>query len=183
MATFLSMAFVIILTAVLVHFLERRLYKFQKTYTEQELANRVQSALSQAQAEFLEWNTRENAELAQKSQEALAVAVSKAREDSAKRAKTTVSGQIYETFTPFLPEWQWNPKDAHFIGYGIDFLVFDGLTEEKDDVSIYFIEVKTGKSRQNKREKFIEKAVLDGRVSYKVIRLSDKSMDGMGNEK
>lgn len=175
MVAFLFTIFVAVLTAVLMYLFGPRPYRFQKMYTEKELANRVQSALSQAQAEFLEWNTKENAELAQQAQEVLATAVSKAREDSAKRAKVTVSGQIYETFTPFLPEWQWNPKDAHFIGSGIDFLVFDGLTEEKDDVSIYLVEVKTGQSRQNKREKLIEKATLAGRVSYKVIRLSDKS--------
>ena len=155
--------------AVLFFWLWQRAPKGQ--YSEAQVAEQVQEALNQAQEEFRSWNAQENTELAREAQKVLSVAVKSARADAAKRSKVVVSGQILETFAPFLPEWRWNPKDAHFIGSGIDYLIFDGLTDS-NDVSVHLIEIKTGKSRQNKREKAIETAVEAGRVSYEVIRLA-----------
>ena len=155
--------------AVLFFWLWQRTPKGQ--YSEAQVAAQVQEALNQAQEEFRSWNAQENAELAQEAQKVLGAAVKSARKDAAKRSKVVVSGQISETFAPFLPGWRWNPKDAHFIGSGIDFLVFDGLTNDTD-VSVHLVEIKTGKSRQNKREKAIEAAVEAGRVGYEVIRLA-----------
>ena len=138
--------------------------------SEVEVNRQVRAALDQAQGEFQEWNEQENRGLLKEANAAMKIAIKSARTDAAKRSKVTVSGQMFEVFAPFLPGWRFNPKDAQFLGHGIDFLVFDGLTAETD-VTVHFIEIKTGKSRQNKREKMIEAAIEAGRVKYEILRI------------
>ena len=62
----------------------------------------------------------------------------------------------------------YNPKDARFLGTPIDFLVFDGISE--DDVrEVVFLEIKTGGSSLTTREAESETQSW-GRVSWKEFR-------------
>jgi predicted Holliday junction resolvase-like endonuclease len=64
----------------------------------------------------------------------------------------------------------YNPKDARFLGTPIDFLVFDGMSD--DDVrEVVFLEIKTGGSSLTTRERRVRDAVLAGRVSWREFRV------------
>lgn len=93
-----------------------------------------------------------------------------------KRSKSVITGQQAEQVAPFLPEFPYNPSDARFLGSPIDFVVFDGLSKGKLE-EIVIVEVKTGKSGLTTRERAIKKAVREGRVSFKEIRLRPTQKD------
>jgi predicted Holliday junction resolvase-like endonuclease len=99
------------------------------------------------------------------------------RKDSVSRSRSTLKGRISEQIAPFLPAFPYHHADARFIGNPIDFVVFDGYTQAKDDgqerISIVLVEVKTGKGRLTRAEQLIRKAVEEGRVSWKTVILPD----------
>lgn len=95
------------------------------------------------------------------------------RKDAVKRSKSVIGGQVFEQIAPFLPNFPANPSDARFIGKPVDFIVFSGLCENNKIDEILFIEVKTGKSTLNNREKEVKKAVQEGRVRYVEYRIKN----------
>jgi len=44
-----------------------------------------------------------------------------------------------------LPEFNYNPTDARFLGSPVDFVVFNGLSGDSPE-EVVFLEVKTGKA-------------------------------------
>jgi predicted Holliday junction resolvase-like endonuclease len=38
-------------------------------------------------------------------------------------------GEVYEQLTPLLPDFPFSPRDMVFVGKGVDYIVFDGLSE------------------------------------------------------
>jgi predicted Holliday junction resolvase-like endonuclease len=78
-------------------------------------------------------------------------------------------GKVTEHFIPFLPEFDYNPQDARFIGSPVDFVVFDGLSEG-DLRQVVFMEVKSGKAALSTRERWIRDAVREGRVLWQQVR-------------
>lgn len=96
----------------------------------------------------------------------------KARKDSIKQSRATVSGKVQEHLAPLLPEFgDINLKDARFLGSPIDFVVFDGLDDFKDEVKVRFIEVKTGNSQLTIRERMVRDAIQAGRVEWQLVRI------------
>ena len=104
---------------------------------------------------------------------------SEIRKDSVNRSRSTLKGRISEQMAPFLPEFPFSPADARFIGNPIDFVVFDGYTNAKDDkgdtISIVLVEVKKGKGKLTRVESLIKGAVEEGRISWKTIELKDEN--------
>lgn len=70
-----------------------------------------------------------------------------------------------------------NPRDARFIGSPIDLIVFDGVSDKKDKIDIYFIEVKTGNSALSQTQKKIRDAIEAHRVYWIPISLKDEKLD------
>jgi predicted Holliday junction resolvase-like endonuclease len=99
------------------------------------------------------------------------------RKDSVNRSRSTLKGRISEQMAPLLPEFPFSPADARFIGNPIDFIVFDGYTNAKDEkgdtISVVLVEVKKGKGKLTREETLIKKAVEEGRVSWRTIVLKD----------
>jgi predicted Holliday junction resolvase-like endonuclease len=99
------------------------------------------------------------------------------RKDSVSRSRSTLKGRISEQMAPLLPEFPFSPADARFIGNPIDFIVFDGYTNAKDEkgdtISVVLVEVKKGKGKLTREETLIRKAVEEGRVSWRTIVLKD----------
>lgn len=92
------------------------------------------------------------------------------RADAIRRSSAVVSGKVSEHLAPYMAGFPYNPKDARFLGTPIDFLVFDGMSE--DDVrEVVFLEIKTGGSSLTTRERRVRDAVLAGRVSWKEFRV------------
>lgn len=97
------------------------------------------------------------------------------RKDAANRSVRNVLGKVTEHLIPFSEAMKnFNPKDIRFIGSPIDLIVFDGAEElKKDQVTITFIEVKTGSSALSKRQQVIKDAVINKRVNWLRVNMKD----------
>src|SRR4051812_2844375 len=91
------------------------------------------------------------------------------RKDAVQQSRAVTRGQMYEQLVPYLPEFQFNPKDAQFLGRPVDFVVFDGL-DEGEVRRIVFVEVKTGVSTLTTRERRVRDAIRAGRVEWQELR-------------
>lgn len=92
------------------------------------------------------------------------------RLDAVQRSQAVTVGKVTEQIVPYFPEFEWNPKDARFLGTPIDFLVFDGLAEGQVR-RVLFVEVKTARSALTPRERQVKDAVLAGRVDWTELRI------------
>ncbi|MGA9397885.1 MAG: Holliday junction resolvase-like protein [Anaerolineaceae bacterium] len=97
------------------------------------------------------------------------------REDAIAKSQAVTMGKVTEHFIPYLPEFNYNPQDARFIGNPIDFVVFDGLSEG-DLRQVVFVEIKTGGSTLNKRERWIRDAVQAGKVVWEQVKSKSKGI-------
>lgn len=50
------------------------------------------------------------------------------RQDAVDRSRSVVLGHVNEKIAPLLPNFPYHYKDLVFLGKGIDYLVFDGLS-------------------------------------------------------
>jgi predicted Holliday junction resolvase-like endonuclease len=91
-----------------------------------------------------------------------------ARRHAIHQHRAVTHGQVFEQLVPYLPDFEFNPKDARFLGRPVDFVVFDGL-DEGELRRIVFVEVKTGGSKLTVRERLIRDAIREGRVSWKEV--------------
>lgn len=92
------------------------------------------------------------------------------RQEAIQKSQSVTLGKITEHFIPYLPDFTYNPKDARFLGSPVDFVVFDGLNEGEEVKNIVFVEVKTGVSALNTRERRIRDAVQSGKVQWIELR-------------
>jgi len=92
------------------------------------------------------------------------------RRDAVSQSKAVTRGQVYEQFATYFPEFEFNPKDAQFLGKPVDFVIFDGL-DEGQLRRIVFVEVKTGGATLNTRQRCVRDAVRSGAVEWREIRL------------
>jgi predicted Holliday junction resolvase-like endonuclease len=93
----------------------------------------------------------------------------KIRQDAVKKSEAVTRGKVTEHLIPYFPDFEYNPKDARFLGTPVDFLVFDGLSEGEMN-KVVFVEVKSGKTGVlSKREKLVKDCIDRGKVSYEII--------------
>lgn len=91
-------------------------------------------------------------------------------EDAIKRSTSVSKGKIVEHFAPFMLPDILNPDEIVFIGSPIDLISFTDI-DNKDEISIDFLEIKTGNSSLNKKQKLIKDAVFSKRVYFKTVQL------------
>lgn len=104
------------------------------------------------------------------------------RQDAINRSQAVTLGKVSEHLIPFHIYFPYNPKDARFIGSPIDMIVFDGASIE-EEVNVYFLEIKTGNSTLNNRQKLIKDAILNHRVFWREVRLNDLNTPKLFNQK
>jgi predicted Holliday junction resolvase-like endonuclease len=93
------------------------------------------------------------------------------REDALSRSHSVVGGKATEHLAPLLPGFEFDPRDARFLGSPIDFIVFDGLSEGEIQ-EIVFIEIKTGPSAAlTTRERRVRDTVDSRRVRFLEVRI------------
>jgi len=99
------------------------------------------------------------------------------RAKSVSSSRRSLVGKFIERFIPFLRNTPYQPSDMHFLGQPVDYIVFQGLHEDKIE-RVIFVEVKTGDSKLTKREKSLKEAIDKRRVSWKQINVdtSDKNV-------
>ena len=102
-----------------------------------------------------------------------------ARRDSVQRSRSTLKGQIAEQMAPLLPGFRYLPADARFLGDPVDYVVFSGYTDVRDNrreasvLDIVLLEVKQGTSSLSPFQRAIAKSVEEGRVRFEVLRISE----------
>ncbi|HLD02250.1 MAG TPA: Holliday junction resolvase-like protein [Candidatus Nanoarchaeia archaeon] len=72
-------------------------------------------------------------------------------------------GKNWENFAPFMKEFPGKKENFRFIGNPIDGIVFD-----EDEIK--FVEIKTGKSNLNEKQKSIKSLVDNKKISFHELR-------------
>ena len=83
---------------------------------------------------------------------------------SQKKSSEVRLGHIAETLAPFLDQFEFDPETCVFLGRPIDYISFG-------DDEITFIEVKSGKSQLNSKQRHIRDQVKAKLVSWKEVRI------------
>lgn len=83
---------------------------------------------------------------------------------SQKKSSEVRLGGIAETLAPFLDQFEFDPEKCTFLGKPIDYISFG-------DEEITLIEVKSGKSKLNAKQRHIKDLVKSNLVSWKEIRI------------
>lgn len=93
------------------------------------------------------------------------------RGDALSRSHSAVAGKATEHLAPLLPGFDFDPRDARFLGSPIDFVVFDGLSEGEVR-EVVFVEIKTGPmAALTSRERRVRQAVDGRRVRFLEVRI------------
>ena len=92
------------------------------------------------------------------------------RQDAINRSQSVILGKVTEHLIPFHQNFPYNPKEARFIGSPIDMIVFQGIDNE-EEVTIYILEIKTGTSSLNKRQRLVRDAVENNRVVWRELNV------------
>ena len=102
-----------------------------------------------------------------------------ARKESVEKSRSSLKGQIAEQLAPLLPGFLYLPADARFLGDPIDYVVFSGYTDVRDNRSsgdsleIVLLEVKQGKSALSPFQKAVARSIEEGRVRFEICRIAD----------
>lgn len=83
---------------------------------------------------------------------------------SQKKSSEVRLGHIAETLAPFLDQFDFDPENCVFLGKPIDYISFD-------DDAVTLIEVKSGKSQLNSKQRHIRDLVKSNQVNWKEIRI------------
>jgi len=84
--------------------------------------------------------------------------------------RVVLKGKIAERLVKLAKNLPYNPSDLFPQAPPLDWLILDGYSEDKDEFTVIFAEIKTGEAKMNANERKIKKAVQAGRVEYKVLR-------------
>ena len=71
---------------------------------------------------------------------------------------------------PYLPEFNYDPTEARFIGSPIDLIIFPGLARG-DPEEIVIMEIKTGKTGQlTPQQRKIRQLIENGMVRWELLQ-------------
>jgi len=112
---------------------------------------------------YQQWREEEEQKWAQ--------AIEIARREAVAQSRTVLGGKFAEQLAPYLPEFQYDPTEARFIGTPIDLIVFPGLATG-DPQEIVIMEIKTGRSGQlTPQQRKIRQLIENGMVRWELIHL------------
>ena len=106
-------------------------------------------------------------------------AVGAIRRDAIQRSAAVISGRVHEQLVPHLPGFEFNPKDARFLGSPVDFIVFDGLATGQVS-RVVFLEIKTGSAMLSPREREVREAIRSRRVEWQELRVGPATSNSAG---
>ena len=113
------------------------------------------------------------AELELEHQQALA----HAQKRSVNTSRAVLKGKMAEQMAPIMPQFQYLPSDAKFLGDPIDYVVFKGYSQFRDgegraeDIEVVLMDIKSGGARLTKGQQAIAQAVAEGRVRFETLRI------------
>ena len=121
------------------------------------LNNNLQKAYSELETDYIKnKNDLEN--------QIFEISEQKKKVTSQKKSSEVRLGHIAETLAPFLDQFDFDPETCVFLGKPIDYISFG-------DDEITLIEVKSGKSQLNSRQRHIRDQVKAKLVSWKEVRI------------
>jgi len=100
-----------------------------------------------------------------------------AQKRSVNTSRAVLKGKMAEQFAPILPEFQYLPSDAKFLGDPVDYVIFDGYTDfrdgdgEAEDIEVILLDIKSGRARLSKGQQAIAQAVREGRIRFETLRI------------
>ncbi|OCQ97651.1 hypothetical protein BCD64_06000 [Nostoc sp. MBR 210] len=103
-------------------------------------------------------------------------ALKDAKNRSIDGSRAVIKGKIAEQLAPVLPNFKYLPSDARFIGDPVDYIVFNGYTDLKDNggvesnLEVIILDIKTGNASLSQFQQAIAKAINAGRVRFEVVR-------------
>ena len=103
-----------------------------------------------AEAKLAKWKTKEEKAI---------------REDAYQRSRAVSFGKTIEHYVPFMENFPINPNDVRFFGNPIDYIAFTDMGSKKK-CAVHFLEVKSGESTLNSRQRNIKDAIQKGRVYW-----------------
>jgi len=104
-------------------------------------------------------------------------AIKKARKESTNQSRAVLKGKLAEQIAPLLPGFVYWPADARFLGDPVDYVVFNGYSEVKDNakdgekLEVVILDIKKGRARLTQGQRQIARAVSEGRVRFEVVRV------------
>ena len=113
------------------------------------------------------------AELELEHQQALA----QAQKRSVNTSRAVLKGKMAEQLAPIMPQFEYLPSDAKFLGDPVDYVVFDGYTDFRDgdgcaeDINVILIDIKSGQARLSKGQQAIAQAIAAGRVRFETVHI------------
>ncbi|MFV5508573.1 Holliday junction resolvase-like protein [Acinetobacter sp. 197] len=100
-----------------------------------------------------------------------------AQKRSVNTSRAVLKGKMAEQLAPIMPEFQYLPSDAKFLGDPVDYVVFDGYSDFRDgegaaeDIEVVLIDIKSGGARLTKGQQAIARAIQEGRVRFETVRI------------
>jgi len=111
---------------------------------------------------FRQWQEAEQRRWEEERERAIKEAITQSR--------AVLGGKFTEQMAPYLPEFNYDPTEARFIGSPIDLIVFPGLAKG-DPEEIVIMEIKTGKTSQlTPQQRKIRQLIEDGMVRWELIQ-------------
>jgi predicted Holliday junction resolvase-like endonuclease len=93
------------------------------------------------------------------------------RRDAISSSRRVLYGQAAEQLAPLVDGFAFLPQESRFLGHPVDYVVFEGLGDDDGELSIVFVEVKTGGAKLSRRERRIREAIEAGRVRFETLRM------------
>lgn len=93
-------------------------------------------------------------------------------------SRATLKGRVAEQFAPLLPEFEYLPSDAKFLGDPVDYIIFNGYSEWRDGdlpasaIEVILMDIKSGNARLSKGQLAIQEAIAQGRVRFETVRIA-----------
>ncbi|ENV74139.1 hypothetical protein F946_00173 [Acinetobacter johnsonii ANC 3681] len=103
--------------------------------------------------------------------------LAQAQKRSVNTSRAVLKGKMAEQLAPIMPQFEYLPSDAKFLGDPVDYVVFDGYTDLRDgegrpeDIEIVLIDIKSGGARLTKGQVAIAQAIQAGRVRFETVRI------------
>lgn len=76
-------------------------------------------------------------------------------------------GFILERLAPTMGSFRFKHNDCRSLFDPIDYVIFEGLSEKGQVSKIFFIDIKTGNAKLNKRQKEIKTVINNKKVNFK----------------
>lgn len=92
------------------------------------------------------------------------------KKKSVSQSRSSILWEVSEKVAPLLPDFPYHTKDLVFLGKGVDYVVFDGLSRGNLK-EIIFLEIKSGSSQLNRNEQMIKEYLSSYPVKYEVMRV------------